>query len=267
MKARRCRRGVARNHLIGTSRTRGASFPGSPTLLLWHPARLIALIRRKFRTAETDAQYRALWGAERAFLCERLNIRWLVSAADTLAEHDRDTEVRALVMMPTSFANTIKLQESERHVCNATTLAPDPARIAHVQDELPPLFEGMSCFTVGTDDTLRNMRWRLQVFVAVEPTGAILKTVTPRSCRMSLNIEIASGGWLDEMEDLRVQGASSVPRVSRPFRDGGRVSDRFGLPDTEPYSSRSERRSRRNAFRRLTSRRMVNAMCLTRTAG
>ena len=148
--------------------------------LLWHHARLIVLIRREFRTAETYAQFRAYWDAECAFLCERLNIRWLVSAADTFAEHDRDAGVSAVAMMTTLLANTIKLQESDRHLCNATTLAPDPARIARVQNELVPLFEGMSCFTVGTDDTLRNLRWRLQPFFAVEPTGAILKTVWDR---------------------------------------------------------------------------------------
>lgn len=154
-------------------------FSGQPELL-WHHAKLIVLIRREFQTAETYAQFRAIWDAEHAFLCERLNIRWLISAADTFAEHDRDAEVRAVAMMTTLLANSIKLHESERHLCNADSLAPDPARIAHVQNELVPLFEGMSCFTVGTDDTLRNMRWRLQRFVAVEPTGAILKTVWDR---------------------------------------------------------------------------------------
>ena len=148
--------------------------------LLWHHARLIVLIRREFRTTETYAQFRAIWDAEYIFLCERLNIRWLISAADTFAEHDLNAEVRTVAMMTTLLANTIKLHESERHLCNAATLAPDPARIAHVQKELVPLFEGMSCFTVGTDDTLRNMRWRLQRFFVVEPTGAILKTVWDR---------------------------------------------------------------------------------------
>ena len=148
--------------------------------LLWHHARLIVLIRREFRTVESYAQFRALWDAERAFLCERLNVRWLISAADTFAEHDLNTEVRTVAMMTTLLANTIKLQESERHLCNAQALTPDPTRIAQVQKELVPLFEGMSCFTVGTDDTLRNLRWRMQKSFEVVPTGAILKTVWDR---------------------------------------------------------------------------------------
>ena len=154
-------------------------FSGQPELL-WHHARLIVLIRREFRTAETYAQFRTLWDAERSFLCEHLNVRWLIAAADTFAEHDRDSEVRAIAMMTTLLANTIKLHESERHLCKVETISVDPARIARVQKELVPLFEGMSCFTVGTDDTLRNMRWRLQKFFEVEPTGAMLKTVWDR---------------------------------------------------------------------------------------
>ena len=134
-------------------------FSGQPELL-WHHARLIVLIRREFRTADSYAQFRALWDAECAFLCEHLNLRWLVSAADTFVEHDRDAEIRAVAMMAALFVNSIKMQESERHLCNAETLAPEPARIAQVKKELVPLFEGMSCFTVGTDDTLRNLRWR-----------------------------------------------------------------------------------------------------------
>ena len=43
-----------------------------------------------------------------------------------------------------------------------------------------PLFEGMSCFTVGTDDTLRNLYWRLQPFFEIEPAGPILETIWNR---------------------------------------------------------------------------------------
>ena len=148
--------------------------------LLWHHARLIVLIRREFRTAGTYAQFREFWDAECAFLCEHLNLRWLVSAADTFAEHDQNPEVRATAMMTTLFMNTIKMHESERHLCDTVACVPDPVRVGYIKKELVPLFEGMSCFTVGTDDTLRNLRWRLEPFFAVEPTGAILKTVWDR---------------------------------------------------------------------------------------
>ena len=108
-------------------------------------------------------------------------------------------------MMVALFVNSIKMQESERHLCNAETLAPEPARIAQVKKELVHLFEGMSCFTVGTDDTLRNLRWRLQTFFEVEPAGAILKTVWDRCqventvfARMRKMHERKRTGWWDD---------------------------------------------------------------------
>ncbi len=148
--------------------------------LLWHHAKLIVMIRREFRTSETFAQFCALWEAEQDFLCEKLNIRWLVSAADTFAEHHEDKLARAVAMMTPLLANTVKMQESERFVRNTGHAQPDETRIALLQTELVPLFEGMSVFTVGTDDTLRNMYWRLEPFFAVPPSGAILKTVWDR---------------------------------------------------------------------------------------
>ena len=148
--------------------------------LLWHHAKLIVLIRREFRTADTYAQFRSLWDAECAFLCEHLNLRWLVSAADTFADHDRDSMVRSTALMAALLVNLIKLHETERHLCDPETIVPSPNRIARVRNELVPLFEGMPCLAIGTDDTLCNLWWRLQTVFEVEPTGAILKTVWDR---------------------------------------------------------------------------------------
>ena len=82
--------------------------------------------------------------------------------------------------MVSLLTNLVKMNESERYVCSSTGNAPVPERIEHLQDHLVPLFEGMSCFTVGTDDTLRNMYWRLEPFFQEGPAGAILKTVWDR---------------------------------------------------------------------------------------
>ena len=154
-------------------------FSGQPELS-WHHAKLIVLIRREVRTAETYARFRMLWDSECVFLCDNLNLRWLVAAADTFAEHECDPEIRAVAMMTSLLMNTVKMQESERHLCGTAAATPDPARVDHVRTDLVPLFQGMSCFTVGTDDTLRNMRWRLERFFKVMPTGAILKTAWDR---------------------------------------------------------------------------------------
>lgn len=148
--------------------------------LLWHHAKLVVLIRRDVSTRKTYQEFRTLWDTEYEFLCSALNIRWLVSATDTFAEHDPDVATRSVAMMTSMLANLIKMQESERYIVNAKAAQVDPDRVAHLQENLVPLFEGMSCFTVGTDDTLRNMRWRLEPFFKQGPAGYILETVWTR---------------------------------------------------------------------------------------
>lgn len=154
-------------------------FSGQPELL-HHHARLIVLIRREVRPAESVARFLALWAQEAGFLCRHLNLRWLVSAADTFADHAPDPQARAVAMMATLLANTVKVCESDRYIRGAETLAPRADRIETLQTDLVPLFGGMSVFTVGTDDTLRNMYWRLEPFFAAGPAGMILKTVYDR---------------------------------------------------------------------------------------
>ncbi|MCC7021344.1 hypothetical protein [Albidovulum sp.] len=154
-------------------------FSGQPELL-YHHARLIVLIRREVRPAESVAQFLALWAQEAEFLCRHLNLRWLISAADTFADHAADPQARAVAMMATLLANTVKVCESDRYIRGAETLPPRPDRIEKLQTDLVPLFEGTSVFTVGTDDTLRNMYWRLEPFFASGPAGMILKAVYDR---------------------------------------------------------------------------------------
>ncbi|MBT0780171.1 hypothetical protein EQ718_05280 [Paracoccus versutus] len=154
-------------------------FSGRPELLLHH-ATLIVLIRREVRLAESLGQFTALWAQEAEFLCRHLNLRWLISAADTFADHGPDPQARAVAMMASLLANTVKIGESDRYVRGSETSAPLPERIEELQTELVPLFEGMSVFTVGTDDTLRNMYWRLEPFFAAGSAGMILKTVYDR---------------------------------------------------------------------------------------
>lgn len=154
-------------------------FSGQSDLILHH-AKLIVLIRREFQTSTQYAEFRKLWNFESNFLRTNLNLRWLISACDTFAEHDADPSVRSAAMMASLLANTVKIQESERLVTLSQDRPVDPSQVNILQEELVPLFEGMSCFTVGTDDTLRNMVWRLQPFMKVEPTGLILKEVWDR---------------------------------------------------------------------------------------
>ena len=148
--------------------------------LLRHHAKLIVLIRREFQVTQKYREFCELWEQEGDFLRQNLNIRWLISASDTFADHDTDPSVQTIAMMTSVLVNMIKMQESERFITQAQGLQVKPSQVDTLQEELVPLFEGMSCFTVGTDDTLRNMVWRLQPFMKIEPTGLILKEVWDR---------------------------------------------------------------------------------------
>lgn len=148
--------------------------------LLFHHASLIVLIRREVRLAETLPEFERLWAQEAEFLCQNLNLRWLISAADTLADHAGDPQARAVAMMGSLLGNTVKISESDRYIHGAEALTPLPKRIEGLQAGLTPLFDGMSMFTVGTDDMLRNMYWRLEPYFAAGPAGMILRTVYDR---------------------------------------------------------------------------------------
>ncbi|MDA9058196.1 hypothetical protein N9K59_02895 [Candidatus Thioglobus sp.] len=41
-------------------------------------------------------------------------------------------------------------------------------------EERVPLFDGTSVFKIGTDDTLRNMRWRIDKVAKINIAGEIL---------------------------------------------------------------------------------------------
>ncbi|MBB4006279.1 hypothetical protein [Allorhizobium taibaishanense] len=153
-------------------------FAGQPELL-WHHARLIVLLRREFQVEQTFQQLQALWEAEAEFLCANLNLRWLVSAADSFIDHHPEAEVRARAMLVSLLVNTVKIYETER-MLSVAPAPTDPQKLERLQTELIPLFSGLSCFTIGTDDTLRNMRWRLDTMMTDDPVGLMLKTVFDR---------------------------------------------------------------------------------------
>ena len=78
------------------------------------------------------------------------------------------------------LVNTIKLQESERFLIKAADCSVDTSRYQSLQNERLALFDGVAGFAVGTDDTLRNMRWRLDKLCSTHPLGAIVLEVFER---------------------------------------------------------------------------------------
>ncbi|MFB2550672.1 hypothetical protein [Ensifer soli] len=154
-------------------------FAGKPELVFEH-AKLIVLIRREFDIPGNYARFRRLWDEETDFLCEHLNLRWLLSAADTFADHDADPTARAIAMMTSVFATTVKIYETDRFIFGRASETPIPERMTDLRENRRHLFEGMRMFLVGSGDTLRNMRWRLEPFFDQGPAGSLLRTLYDR---------------------------------------------------------------------------------------
>lgn len=156
-----------------------AEFAGQAELLYYH-AQLIVLIRRDYQIAEQFALFERLWDQEAEFLREHLNTRWLISAADTFADHSPDATTRSLALAASLLVNTIKLQETERYLQATENLTDQSERQQSLQTGRVALFDGTSAFAVGTDDTLRNLRWRLDALSQTHPMGLVLAELFQR---------------------------------------------------------------------------------------
>lgn len=96
----------------------GLEFSGKPELLLHH-AKLIVLLRRGYKVEEIFSDFEDLWQQQNEWLLKNLNIRWLISACDTFADHSADTTERALALSTSLMVNTLKMYETENYLTNA----------------------------------------------------------------------------------------------------------------------------------------------------
>lgn len=158
-------------------------FSGQSELILYH-ATLIVLIRRESDVQLNFQKFYNLWHQETDWLLQNLNIRWLVSAADTFADHSTNPADKALALGAAVLINTVKAYESEIYLGGLDDPVYLPERVSHVQSNLVPLFEGVSCYTVGTDDTLRNMVWRMQAQAKENISGKIFFEIFNRLSRL-----------------------------------------------------------------------------------
>ncbi len=153
-------------------------FVGQPELSHYH-ASLIVLIRRDIDVQQNFNTFKALWLAERDFLLEHLNIRWLISACDTFIDYDEDMTLQAILMNAIVLMNTIKAQETEAILCELQYQENESIKHA-LQNERVALFDGTSALAVGTDDTFRNMRWRLDKVCGHHELGQIVIEIFDR---------------------------------------------------------------------------------------
>ena len=151
-----------------------SEFIGNSELCYMH-AKIIVLIRREYQIKKNFEMFEQLWSKEKVFLLKNLNIRWLISAADTFADHSDDNALQSLSVACACLVNTIKIQESENFISNTLEHKDDSSKIEKLnQGERFPLFDGISVFKFGTDDTLRNMRWRIEKVAKYNIAGEIL---------------------------------------------------------------------------------------------
>ena len=152
-------------------------FSGQSELCYTH-AKIIVLIRRDFEAKKQYRIFEQLWNTEKDFLLKALNTRWLIAAADTFADYSSDDSVRSLSVACACILNTVKIQETERFITNAKSYKDDKLKIEKLDnEERIVLFDGTSAFKVGTDDTLRNMRWRIDKMSTINVAGEILLEV------------------------------------------------------------------------------------------
>ena len=149
-------------------------FIGQSELCYTH-AKIIVLIRRDFNSKKHFALFEQLWKKEKDYLLKNLNIRWLISATDTFADFSEDDAIKSLSIACSCLLNTVKIQESEHFITNFDNYLDDNEKIARLDnEERIPLFDGISTFKIGTDDTLRNMRWRIDKAAKINIAGEIL---------------------------------------------------------------------------------------------
>ena len=138
-------------------------------------AKIIVLIRRDFEAKNHFAIFEQLWKEEKDYLLKNLNTRWLISAADTFSDLSDDDSIKSLSIACSCLLNTVKIQESEHFITNYDSYEDDSKKITRLDnEERIPLFDGISVFKVGTDDTLRNMRWRIDKAAKINIAGEIL---------------------------------------------------------------------------------------------
>ncbi len=144
-------------------------------------AKIIVLIRREFEVGNHFKLFEQLWQEEKEYLLKNLNTRWLIAATDTFSDYSNDDAIKGLSIACACLLNTVKLQESERFLTNADQCKDDKVKQNRLDNEERfALFDGTSVFKFGTDDTLRNMRWRIDKAAKLNIAGEILLEVFKR---------------------------------------------------------------------------------------
>ena len=183
-------------------------FIGQSELCFYH-ANLIVLLRRGYKIDSLFADFEHLWNTETDYLLNHLSLRWIVSACDTFIDHAHDTTRAAILMNVPTLINTLRVYETHeflQHNCNSTPLVDDSVAALYNSD--PHLYDGLTYFRIGSDDTLKNMRNRYESFYDSDKLAAsIILRVFDKlqyndsafTAMRNLHKDKKSSWWLDSL--------------------------------------------------------------------
>ncbi len=141
-------------------------FVGQSELCFYHTT-LVVLLRRGYKITETFADFETLWATEADYLLKHLSLRWIISACDTFIDHSPNPTRKAILMNATTLINTLRIYETKHFLhtsCNNQPLRLVQEHVEALYNSDLPLYEGLTYFRIGTDDTLKHMRERYESF-------------------------------------------------------------------------------------------------------
>jgi len=140
--------------------------------------REIIYLRRRIDPVVHMARFRLLLNEGGEDLLRAFSTRWLVSIADTYADHGADSE-RANAMIIVMLANVTKLAETERLYLKDVGI--DPKRQGECIMAGTPLWDGMVSYAIKHGDMPINMWMRVRAILVDTPTlSSIFETVLSR---------------------------------------------------------------------------------------
>lgn len=141
-------------------------FIGRSELCFYH-ATLVVLMRRSYKLEQTFAQFEQLWTRETDYLLDSLSLRWIVSACDTFIDYSADPIIATILMNVVTLINTLRVYETREFLQLDSILNSAQLNVNNVETLYQggmPLYDGLTYFRIGSDDTLKNMRVRYEKF-------------------------------------------------------------------------------------------------------
>ncbi len=124
---------------------------------------LIVLLRRGYQISTTFRLFEVLWQGHETALFEQLSLRWLVSAADTFIDYSDSPLCQAILLNVVSLINTLKVYETQQFLLTDNT-QPTAPKAQALYATHNGLYDGLTLFRLGSDDSLAQMKTRYQTF-------------------------------------------------------------------------------------------------------